>query len=663
MYSFNLKNIDPSGDVACLFAKALIDESNTWHRWLAHAKFKNLNKLVKGNLVRGLPFKIFENDHTCVACQKEKQHKASWIKREYSNATTPQQNRVAGRKNMTLIEVASTMVLVTKSQNKTPYELLTVENQANKFAGPKEANNSAGTQANDDQGDKIENNTGFKTREKPVSQVEQIFLEELKKLKIQEKEANDAAESLRKEATHDIQNASTSSTNLINTASITLSTADDPLMHHLKEIYANLSEGIFTDSSYDDEGMVTDFNNLETNESVSPTPTIRIHTIHPKTKILGDPKLAVQTRSKVNTNSKAHALKMKVRLMLCKRNYCSSIFRRQEEGIDYDEVFAPVVRIEAIRIFLDFTSYIGFIVYQMDMKSAFLYGIINEEVYVSQPPSFVDPKFPNKVYKIVKALYGLHQAHSTCVKTASTPIETQKPLVKDEEANDVDVHLYTSMIGFLMYLTASRLDIMFVVCACSRFQVTPKTSHLHAVKRIFRYLKGQPKLGLWYLKVSSFDLEAYSDSDYAGANLNRKSTTGATLVKGRLIKLASPKKMALGKDISNPLMAGRLPKTTFPTRFEKIEPNNYTDDCLLKTLKTMFEKPDVEASVWRDQKGRYGLAKRYPLTHFTLEQMLNNVRLEVEEESEMSLELLRLVRRQLNEGRMLLIEEAVTVGA
>ncbi|GJY88933.1 hypothetical protein Tco_0503561 [Tanacetum coccineum] len=112
------------------------------------------------------------------------------------------------------------------------------------------------------------------------------------------------------------------------------------------------------------------------------------------------------------------------------------------------------------------------------------------------------------------------------VKTTSTPMETSKPLLKDAEAEDVDVHLYRSMIGSLMYLTSSRPDIMFVVCACARFQVTPKVSHLHAVKRIFRYLKGQPKLGLWYPKDSPFDLEAYTDSDYAGASLDRKSTTG-----------------------------------------------------------------------------------------------------------------------------------------
>nr|GEU60678.1 copia protein [Tanacetum cinerariifolium] len=134
---------------------------------------------------------------------------------------------------------------------------------------------------------------------------------------------------------------------------------------------------------------------------------------------------------------------------------------RQEEVIDYNEFFAPVAIIEAIRIFLDFASYMGFIVYQIDVKSAFLYGTIDEEVYVSKPPGFVDPKFLNKVCKVVKALYMVKQKEDgifisqdkyvaeilkkfnfLSVKTASTPIETQKPLVKDKEADDVDVHLY-----------------------------------------------------------------------------------------------------------------------------------------------------------------------------------------------------------------------------
>ncbi|GJX13204.1 hypothetical protein Tco_0204962 [Tanacetum coccineum] len=114
------------------------------------------------------------------------------------------------------------------------------------------------------------------------------------------------------------------------------------------------------------------------------------------------------------------------------------------------------------------------------------------------------------------------------VKTVSTPMETQKPLLEDEDNEEVDVHLYRSMIGSLMYFTSSRPDIMFAMCAYAIYQVNPKVSHLYAVKRNFRYLKGQPKLDLWYLKDSPFDLVAYTDSDYAGASLDRKSTTGAS---------------------------------------------------------------------------------------------------------------------------------------
>ncbi|GJZ33732.1 putative ribonuclease H-like domain-containing protein [Tanacetum coccineum] len=243
----------------------------------------------------------------------------------------------------------------------------------------------------------------------------------------------------------------------------------------------------------------------------------------------------------------------------------------QEEGIDYDEVFAPVARIEAIWLFLAYSSFKDFVVYQMDVQSAFLYGKIEEEVYVYKPPGFEDPYFPNRVYKVEKALYGLHQAlrawdksdilfvqvyvddiilgstrKNMCTEFEKmmhkkfqmssigdltfflerTPIETQKVLLKDADGEDVDEHLYRLMIGSLMYLTSSRPNIMFAVCACARFQVNPKVSHLHAVKRIFRYLKGQPKLGLWYPKDLLFDLVAYTDSDYTGASLDGKSTTG-----------------------------------------------------------------------------------------------------------------------------------------
>ncbi|GKE48465.1 uncharacterized mitochondrial protein-like protein, partial [Tanacetum coccineum] len=139
----------------------------------------------------------------------------------------------------------------------------------------------------------------------------------------------------------------------------------------------------------------------------------------------------------------------------------------------------------------------------------------------------------------------------TEVKTASTPIETQKPLFKDKDGDEVDVYMYRSMIGSLMYLTSSRPDIMFAVCACARYQVNPKVSHLYAVKRIFRYLKGQPKLGLWYPKDSPFDLVAYTDSDYARASLDRKSTTGGCqFLRCRLISWHCKKQTKVANSIT-----------------------------------------------------------------------------------------------------------------
>nr|GEZ80230.1 retrotransposon protein, putative, Ty1-copia subclass [Tanacetum cinerariifolium] len=220
----------------------------------------------------------------------------------------------------------------------------------------------------------------------------------------------------------------------------------------------------------------------------------------------------------------------------------------------------------------------------MDVKSAFLYGIIDEEVYVMQPPRFQDLAFPAKVYKVEKAMYGLHQAPRAClyaqkfqmsamgelnfffglqvlqkedgiflsqdkyigdilkkfgfsdVRSSNTPMDKENPWGKDGTGKDVDLHLYRSMIRSLMYLTASRPDIMFVICACARHQVTPKECHLHAVKRIFRYLKGHPKLGLWYPKASPFDLVAFSDSDYGGDFQDRKSTTGGSQFLGDILK-------------------------------------------------------------------------------------------------------------------------------
>ncbi|GJZ49804.1 putative ribonuclease H-like domain-containing protein [Tanacetum coccineum] len=391
--------------------------------------------------------------------------------------------------------------------------------------------------------------------------------------------------------------------------------ADDPNMPNFDEIV------------YSDNDAEADMNNLNTFMPVSPIPTTRLHKDHPLEQIIGDIHAAPQTRrmtKRVTEHVEPKKVWTLVDLPYGKRAICAKwvymnkkdergiVIRNkarlvpqgytQEEGIDYDEVFAPVAKIEAIRLFLAYASYKDFVVYQMDVKSAFLYGKIEEEVYACQPPGFEDPDIPDRVYKVEKALYGLHQAPRawyetlstylldngfqrgqidktlfikmvkgdillvqvyvddiifgstkktdngifinqdkhvdeilkkfgfSTVKTANTPMETSKSLMKDESAEDVDVHLYRLMIGSLMYLTYSRPDIMFAVCACARFQVTPKVSRLHAVIKIFRYLKGQPKLGLWYPKDSPFDLEAYTDSDYAGASLDRCQFLGSRLI-------------------------------------------------------------------------------------------------------------------------------------
>ena len=300
-----------------------------------------------------------------------------------------------------------------------------------------------------------------------------------------------------------------------------------------------------------------------------------------------------------------------------------------------------MARLEAIRLFLAFASLKGFKVYQLDVKSAFLYGKVQELVYVSQPEGFTDPCYPDRVYRLDKALYGLHQAPRAWYETLSkhllangfergtidstlfikkkkddfllvqvyvddiifgssdvnmckefelvmkskfemsamgelsfflglqveqkkegmfihqtkyvhdilsrfkmedcssfnTPICVNHNLGPDHESGDsVDPTQYRAMIGSLMYLTASRPDIMFAVCICARYQSNPKESHMKAVKRIFRYLKGRPKLGLWYSAASDFEFIAYTDSDYGGCQSNRKSTTGGCqFLGGRLV--------------------------------------------------------------------------------------------------------------------------------
>ncbi|GJV66240.1 retrovirus-related pol polyprotein from transposon TNT 1-94 [Tanacetum coccineum] len=227
----------------------------------------------------------------------------------------------------------------------------------------------------------------------------------------------------------------------------------------------------------------------------------------------------------------------------------------QKEGIDFEESFAPVARLEAVRLFVAYAAHKSFLVYQMDVKTTFLYGPQKEEVYVNQPDGFIDPYHPDQVYRLKKALYGLKQAPKawydelsnflhgmTSCDSISTLMAT-KHLDADLSRTSIDQRKYHSMVGALMYLTASRPDIVHATCYCARYQAKPTEKHLTGVKRIFRYLKNTINMRLWYPKDTGFELTAFSDSDHAGCLDSRKRTSAGIKFLGgdKLVSWSSKK--------------------------------------------------------------------------------------------------------------------------
>nr|GEU43299.1 hypothetical protein [Tanacetum cinerariifolium] len=221
---------------------------------------------------------------------------------------------------------------------------------------------------------------------------------------------------------------------------------------------------------------------------------------------------------KIKTNELVGVLKNKARLV-------AQGFR-QEEGIDFEKSFAPVARIEAIRIFIANAAHKNMTIFQMDIKMAFLNGELKEVVYVSQLEGFVDQDNPSHVYKLKKALYGLKQAPRACMLSSDsvdTPLVEKSNLDEDLQGKPVDATLYHGMTGSLMYLTSSRPDLTYTVCLCARYQAKPTKKHLNAVKQIFRYLKENINMGLWYSKDSDMSLTAYAYADHAGCQDSRCS--------------------------------------------------------------------------------------------------------------------------------------------
>ncbi|GJW51078.1 putative ribonuclease H-like domain-containing protein [Tanacetum coccineum] len=637
MYNVDMKNIILKETLTCLVAKATLDESMLWHRRLGHVNFKTINKLVKDNLVRGLPAKHFENDQTCVACLKGKQHKASCkskiqnsitqllfmlhmdlfgltfvsslINKKYCIVVTDDYSRFTWvfflaskdetsgilKSFITEIEnlVDKKVKIIrcdngTKIKNKVMSDFCEKKGIKREFSVARTPQQN-GTNSNDFVGTKESIGAGHSSEETGSSQ-DYILMplwkdgspfdssskgagnDEPQPSNDNGKKDDEGGIDDQERIEHSAQDINivgpsinTTSTNFntgslnINIVSPTVPTAP------LESTYANF---------FGDESEL-DLSNIATTYPVPTTPNTRIYKDHSLDHVLGDVQSGVQTRRMRNEQGFISAIyegKTHEDLYTC----LFSCFLSQEEPkkrvIGTKWVYRNkkdergiVIRNKARLFAQGYSQEEGMDYKEMDVKSAILYGKIKEEVYVCQPSGFEDLEFPEKVYKVEKALYGLHQAprawyetlstylldngfqRELCtdfeklmhkkfqmssmgeltfflalqvtqkddgifisqdkyvdeilkkfgfstVKTASTPMETSKPLLKDAKAKDVDVHLYRSMIRSLMYLTASRPDIMFDVCACARFQVTPKVSHLYVVKRVFRYLKDRKSI-------------------------------------------------------------------------------------------------------------------------------------------------------------------------
>nr|GFA31357.1 hypothetical protein [Tanacetum cinerariifolium] len=569
MYSINLNNIVPYKNLTCLVVKAFADESMLWNKRLGHLNFKTINKLVRHNLVKGLPSKCYENDHTYVACLKGKQHKASFntkfswtfflrtmdetsgilrnfiteienlkdlkvkiircdnggefknkeinefctrkgIKREFSNARTPKQNGVAERRNRTLIKAARTMladaklpvtfwaeavntacyvqnrVLVNKSQNKTPYELFNSRTHAIRFLRPfgchvTNLNTLDHLGKFDAKGD--EENKPIKKRAGPnwlfdidtltnsmnyvpvvvtgtsstnISGTKDVASQAMKKdvsslryialpnwfhkahLESSNSNAQDACNADGLESggiSNPIATLKIPPADQMET--VTVESKIPTVSSPVPTAYLDNSPETSSDSRLILKGVYSQeetpsFDNILTLSNRHKSKEMEEHsfiaTIHQKTNpdllqfclfscflsheepkkifdALKDPRVRpISTKWVLKNKKDKRGIVIRNKARLVAQGYT------QEKGIDYEEVFTPVTRIEVIRLFLAYALFMGIIIYQMDVKSAFLYGTIDEEFYLMQPPGFQDPEFLDRVYKVKKAMYGHHQA-------------------------------------------------------------------------------------------------------------------------------------------------------------------------------------------------------------------------------------------------------------
>nr|GEV78804.1 putative ribonuclease H-like domain-containing protein [Tanacetum cinerariifolium] len=576
MYSIDLNNIVPHKDLTCLVAKASVDECMLWHRRLGHLNFKTMNKLVRHNLVRGLPTKCFENDHTCTACLKEKQLKASCKSKLVNSISKPLHTLhmdLFGPTSVSSISHKWYCLVVTDDFSKFTWTfflktkdetsgilrkfITEIENlkdlkvkiircdsggefrnkEMNDFCLQKgikrEFSNARTPQQNGINSTNMSSTKDAASQEvkKYVSSLRYIALPnwvhdallESSSSKPQDDCSTDVPESIPTACFTDSPKPS-SDARLISKR--VANQVETPSLDNILTL-ANRFEDILRVTTNSDEpnGMKADVSNMETTITAGPTPTLRIYKDHPKSQITGPVDTPIQTRLK----SKEVLKNKKDERGIVIRNKARLVVQghTQEKRIDYDEVFTPVARTKTIILFLAYASFIGFTVYQMDVKSTFLYGTIDEEVYVMQPLGFQDPKFPARVYKVEKAMYGLHQA----------------PRAWHEK---FQMSAMGELNFFLGLQVLQKEDGIFLSQDKYVGDILKKF-----VKRIFRYLKGHPKLGLWYPKESPFDLVEYSDSNYGGATQDRKSTTGGCQFLDRRLSMPCE---TLSREISSSIL-------------------------------------------------------------------------------------------------------------
>ncbi|KAJ9544703.1 hypothetical protein OSB04_024410 [Centaurea solstitialis] len=697
LYTIKLRHM-VANKSQCLITKKSSHQSLLWHRRLSHLNYRYLDRLVKERLVSGIPMIKFEPDQMCSGCAQGKMKRASHPPKPEQGSKSPLSlihmdlcgpmktvSLAVERRNLTLVEAARSML----AQSQLPQYLWA------------EAVNTAYVSSS------TTSSIDPPATSNELDSLFEYFCDDL--YGTNQTSSSNAGISFTPSSstTPSSEVSPTSSLPCPDIPSLVSSPSSSPIV--MDSLHPDITVDSHVQSSSHEVGdndSIPEGHELLTTHPASTNNILEPSSAHPIDLIIGDPTSGVQTRdatanecnfsvflSNIEPTRVSDALQdsdwvtaiqeelnqfeaLKVwRLVKLpesksvidtkwlfknKRDANNIIVRnkarlvakgyRQQEGTDYDEAFALVARLEAIRMFLAYAAYKDFNVFQMDVKTAFLYGHLKEEVYVAQPEGFVDKEHPDYVYVLDKALYGLKQAprawyeelskhllfkvfkkgsvdstlflmkegehivviqiyvddiifgsisRELCQKfetimteefkmsmmgeinfflglqvrqfsdgifinqskyifdllkkydmsgchSIGTPMATGNSIGPDHEGKDVDLRNYRSMVGSLMYLTASRPDIMFATCVCARYQAKPKESHLAAVKRIFRYLKGTPYYGIWYPKGLGFELQAYTDADYGGCNMDRKSTSGHLQFLGnKLVSWASKKQQCV----------------------------------------------------------------------------------------------------------------------